>query len=175
MQPTEIKTGKATILVVKVPEGSKEFNIGFWGNPDMGGNNVQALYSSDSRPPIKVLGRIKEVGNWKLLGLSTELTEDQWKEILPKYKYDKHLGEYENYTDSDEYFKTATESGRSLLVANRFFEKNPYGRQPMVKGVCIERQGVDHTRNEYVETKEHRQWREVQDRIGSFLILIKEG
>lgn len=67
-----------------------------------------------------------EIGNWKILGRGNDLTEEQWKGIVAQFVYKSPFGgdggetKYNDYTCDrvDALFKTATESGLSLLKAH---------------------------------------------------------
>ena len=60
-------------------------------------------------------------GTWSILGLSSDLTEDQWMEVVEKYHLQEKYKDYFTQPNSDlcaafcPVFSTAKESGYSLL------------------------------------------------------------
>lgn len=115
MKQQLIQTSKATILVVDLPEGATDVASGndkimYW---------IQYGFAKSLRvanlPP----------GQWQLLGKTFDLSEEQWKDILPRY-----IGGITGYLDyesgrPDALVKSATESGLSLLISNKVFKENP--------------------------------------------------
>lgn len=69
--------------------------------------------------PLHSIIKIPE-GNWRILGKANELTEEQWKEVVPEIhkgayvNCDKKTRSWKDY-NWDFYTDTATESGASLL------------------------------------------------------------
>ena len=64
-------------------------------------------------------------GQWSIVGLAKDLTEEQWKGILPQVRggFAGHIAGYKDYNDNGlsmdkAPLKTATESGLSLLASN---------------------------------------------------------
>lgn len=119
MRQIEIKTGKATLLVVEFPEGIKNINLLADKN-----TNHYRLYYDEGR--MNLNGFIGNhgildfgVGNWHHIGTLDQMTEEVWKGIVeenfvsimmdPSYKY-----------------QSATESGLSLLKANGILLNNKY-------------------------------------------------
>lgn len=198
MQPTEIKTGKDTILVVKVPrQDAKNFRI--FENKLVYNFGLFASFTETINLPTTIN---QSSGNWKIVGPSNELTEDQWKEVVPD-----PLDSYDDYSGTTEkvyieffgglgIFETATESGRSLLIANRFFDKNPYGEKEPNSTVIVETtgtkigccgnltkygsccgNGIPEPYQDYSEdiNPEWIAWQEAEERTGRFIILIKQS
>ncbi|MGJ1432871.1 hypothetical protein ACR79M_14950 [Sphingobacterium spiritivorum] len=116
MKQKQITTGKATIVVVDMPEGSFDPII----------EDCMLKYYVDKH--IEGTGSVWHTkfpfGNYKPLGLPSWITEDQWKEIVDLHY--SHLG-FDDYDSDCEFnvLNTATESGLSLLRANGVVLENP--------------------------------------------------
>ncbi len=67
-------------------------------------------------------------GNWTLLGRAADLTEDQWKLVVPQYK--AVITSYLDYTTGhpDTLVETAIEAGHSAVKAAGLFVSNPYDK-----------------------------------------------
>lgn len=104
-----IDTDKCKLLAVMVPEYGWDFRVDY-------GNRVVLSFACINEPDAIKLPE----GNWQILGLSTELTEEQWSEIV------KYVGlpwcAYKDYRSNSNWFSTAKESGLSLLEANQITE-----------------------------------------------------
>lgn len=105
-------------------------------------------------------------GEWEYLGFSTELNEEQWKEIIESAGW-PYIGLYKNYSTDEsgklnhKPYPTASQSGLSLLEANQCYSKNPYGEyiQDLADG-------------KYKDTKEkHDKFQQAQENTGSWLLL----
>lgn len=96
-------------LLVEVPEKSYghrlyELNDGW---------NIECWYNGYLKY-IQIDG-----GNYQIIGLAKDLSEDQWKEIAEEmYLGERPTGKYENYGFGLPKFETATESGHSLLKSH---------------------------------------------------------
>ena len=99
----EIQTNGITILLVEVPEGAKEFDIS-----DMGSLIYYVEWGNSGYIDLPQ-------GQYQILGKSTELSEEQMKEIC-----DTDGKGYMNYLEhpKNSYCKTVQESYLSLLEAN---------------------------------------------------------
>lgn len=126
----EIKTNGITILFVEVPEDGKDFYI----------NNVGCIrysvggWSKCIEP--EEMGVYLNKDEYEILGKSTELSEEQMKEIVDvdkeaSYWDDEHEEYYVNYNingKSDRYvFSSVQKSYLSLLEANGIVDRNPLG------------------------------------------------
>ena len=101
---TEITTNGITILLVEVPEDARKFKI----------ENGLLLFKADFIPFGIV---ILPSGQYQILGKSTELSEEQMKEILPIYE--GAIRGYRIYTQRPDLLtKDIQESYLSLLEAN---------------------------------------------------------
>lgn len=71
-------------------------------------------------------------GNWTVLGFAQDLTEDQWKQVVPQYK--AAITGYLDYTTGrpDTLVETATESGHSAVKKAGLFVENPYDKDPNI-------------------------------------------
>lgn len=122
----EIQTNGITILLVEVPEDVKLWSI----------DNDNELYLyvsvSDDTPDIIGLGK----GQYQILGKSTELSEEQMKEIcelLAEFGLNGEAKLYMNYKYNKPVPCTFTcgtveESYLSLLEANGIVDRNPYNK-----------------------------------------------
>jgi len=101
---TEITTNGITILLVEVPEDAKKF-VTDW-----------KFLIVDIFSPTQKMIPIPE-GQYQILGKSTELSEEQMKEILPIYE--GAIRGYRIYTQRPDLLtKDIQESYLSLLEAN---------------------------------------------------------
>lgn len=176
-----IDTGKCKLLAVMVPEGASVFKI-------------VMKYKSTSRLPcfedrLKTLyltyegklGALHEIklpqGNWQILGLSTEITEEQWYDLvnsLPDPYSNSHHRNYKDYcrnysiTRSQYIFNTAKESGLSLLEANECYSTNP------MEPVWEQTDANGTPYNKHFDYYSYlRAYKEAQQNTGTWLILRK--
>lgn len=122
-----IETGKCKLLAVMVPEGAtKHLYI-----PKI---NTVAFFNEDSKGRVvteSVKFTFLSEGNWQLLGLSTELTEEQWRDVVEETTFGNNIIPiFRNYNRPLPQWTfacaTAKESGLSLLEANQIYSVNPY-------------------------------------------------
>lgn len=112
---TEITTNGITILLVEVPSVNLIFDI--HDNYLVMGTNTMDVSSKKRKirnGDNKGFINLNKV-DWQILGKSTELSEEQMKEIITLYegkKYKVYTGSYGKYTDK------VQESYLSLLEAN---------------------------------------------------------
>lgn len=132
MKQKQITTGKATIVVVDMPEGAHKINVveGCYGNE----YKDQIVYNLKEYTENQILDHIKQIdlpsSHWKLLGQFSQITEDQWKEIVESdYRGYKHYWKDNGFVPRgfNHRYKTATESGLSLLRAHGVVLENPLG------------------------------------------------
>jgi len=120
MKQQLIQTTKATILVVDLPEGVRDIKV----------FNDELPYISYFIDASRTGRKYIEPGQWQLLGKTFELSEELWRDIVQvKKKYiPGGYGIYFLNQESENYdLDTATESGLSLLTANKVNRENPYG------------------------------------------------
>lgn len=127
-------TDKGSFIAVRVPDNSDKYFIGGFC-PTC---NKQGLYHCMDTP---MCGETKDdlksyngdelienteipTGNYHLIGKASELTEEQWKEIVD-CKYDNRWVDYESKGSPNMFFSTPEYSFKSLARANGFYwEKN---------------------------------------------------
>ncbi|MGJ1369557.1 hypothetical protein [Sphingobacterium spiritivorum] len=120
MKTIEITTGKATIVVVDMPEEC------FVSQISIGGGLIETAIGF---PDGSYRGINKFNQNLKELGPLSQVTEDQWKEIVDQ---SLHTGLHPHYVNGinppNAYcYQNATESGLSLLRANGVVLENALG------------------------------------------------
>jgi hypothetical protein len=104
----EIKTGKARMLLVEVPEGADRFTIhGLFKH-----NNFM-YYKKDGECVNRKFGF--EVD---FLATTKTLSENQAKEVIPIHSPTIFMSAYEDYSDYWPWFYTALESFTSLLQSH---------------------------------------------------------
>lgn len=155
-----INTGKCNILAMMVPEGAKA-----WINPYIKEYlHVGHIHGDAHSLPLPE-------GNWQILGISTELTEEEWTNLLPIEVTNIQgfiCGDYIDYLDRNNYYETAKESGLSLLEANQCFSVNPYGKEaPIVSDPD------PHSQYYGAQMDELYRWQQAQENTGKWLILNK--
>lgn len=96
-----------------------------------------------------------EVGKWQLIGLTSEVTEDQSKMMVDK---EVRYMAFKNYIDDLKISQTALKAFKSLMQHLKVYEVNPYGETPY----CGDRRiyGSD-------------KWKEAQERTGKWVVLFK--
>lgn len=123
MKQKQITTGKATIVVFDMPEEAIKPHIYIVGELTY---LVYHVKSGDGYEQVNV--PISE-GKWDSIGPLSQVTEDQWKEIVDQ---SLHTGLHPHYVNGinppNAYcYQNATESGLSLLRANGVLLENPLG------------------------------------------------
>ena len=111
----EIQTNGITLLLVEVPEDASDFRI------DYASIIVLSWATTNENGSIELSS-----GKWVILGKSTELSEEQMKEICWQVSFGNYTG-YKNYNQAkcsdfrdivESSFSTVQESYLSLLEAN---------------------------------------------------------
>lgn len=132
----QITTNSLSILFIEVPENAKEVAIGY-------NDNGSLFYLSNKKSESVEL----PFGLWKILGKSTELSEEQMKEIcqsieIDDYTYDERVfyDMYRNYSLDESYWNlkcdqcsNVQESYLSLLEANGIVDRNLIERPEIEK------------------------------------------
>lgn len=113
-----INTGVAELFLVKVPDKSHKHLF-----TKIHGDNDLVFYIENEFPKVVTLPS----GNYKLLGIAHELTEDVWRKIVKtNFRFNiKYNTLFLDYSTMHFKFKTATESGLSLLMADGIYAENP--------------------------------------------------
>lgn len=156
-----IKTNGKNVCIVQVPEGATDITIS-----DQNGLWYRSGKVWDDSAPVCL-----PPGNWRILGLSNELSEEQMKdvcEVAQEVSYwDDINDEYFVYYGHDgigaRYAHTVQESYASFLTANKLFSENPY-RKPESR--------LHHFH--YTYELDLVRWQEAQQHVGKYLILIEE-
>lgn len=117
----EINTAKCSIIAVKVPN-----NV-----IDLGRIGTKLFYGIGFPNPEKIIN----IGfNFEILGLSSEITEEQAKNIVDEKPYFNYNHPFSS--NSNECFcKTAVKSLQTLLQANKVYEVNPYSYSGNIKPI----------------------------------------
>ncbi len=124
MKQVTITTGKATIVVVDLPEGA--FNIKCVSFRPYG---IYYIVKSAKAPRGKVGCFVKTDFQVMNLGHVSKVSDDLWDKIVDWNE--EHLF-YFKYPNKDwQGDITATESGLSLLKANGVVMDNPLGEEPL--------------------------------------------
>jgi hypothetical protein len=143
-----------TIAAIKVDPDEYDFSLNY--------NSSGLLSQNDeSEAPFPHVYWLPQ-GPWQILGLSDQLSEEQWRELVHKQST---FGDY-YYVANNRSFDTATEAGLSFLEANGVYSKNPLGDEPEMKykNTSCENDIVDYRYDYY-------QWEQAQANTGSWLIL----
>ncbi|MGJ1419965.1 hypothetical protein ACR79T_10090 [Sphingobacterium spiritivorum] len=126
MQTIKITTGKATIVVVDMPEGSTG-HIRILGAPNRTMIRAQIIScangTSKGRTSYFVKHNIPQ-GHWKLFGHLSQVTEDKWQDIVDVSDEGFECWNYEE-NDWGYHGFDPESSGLSLLRANGVLLENP--------------------------------------------------
>ena len=132
----EIKTNGITILLIEVPEDAKLLQI----TQNASGRNLSYKVNNTTHPFGYTHIKLPE-GNYQILGKSTELSEEQMKEIVERK--DWLWGKM-----------TYLSSYLSLLEANGIVDRNPFDKSGMTFS------------SEY-----QNKWQESQSKVKHYLVL----
>jgi hypothetical protein len=112
----QISTGKAELLIVKVPEGAANFAY----------LPVNEMLQYDI--PVNYVSLIKlPQGNWQIVGISDQLTEEQCAELMQSESMViDNSGNTTLYLSPVDYHATAKEAFASLMQSNECYTLNPY-------------------------------------------------
>jgi len=142
----EIQTNGITILLVEVPEDATRF-VTDW-----------KFLIVDIFSPTQKMIPIME-GSWEILGKSTELSEEQMKEILPIYE--GAIRGYRIYTQRPDLLtKDIQESYLSLLEANGIVDGNSASHPS----------DIDPTNRSHYD-KIEQEWQQAQSKVKHYLVL----
>lgn len=145
LQPKE----GVALLAVKVPEGAWKFSI------TSGDNNLHYKIGT-----IRHIYDLPE-GNWRLLGIATDIPEEVWKGIVHKQST---FGDY-YYVSNGKSFETATEAAMSFLEANEVYSVNPLGDEPKDR--------PDLGLYTKIIREKHMMWQQAEANTGTWVILAK--
>jgi len=164
----EIQTNGITILIVEVPEDAKEFDVHH--------NVLLCFHFNDDVEGINL-----PIGQYQILGKSTELSGEQMREIC-----EECFGRYLDYKNPNlmgeaiAVWETVQESYLSLLEANGIVDRNEYGQieplwEPVCCGLPAESQGYPVCCGVPVPSEESVQlsdlWQEAQSKVKHYLVL----
>ena len=142
----EITTNGITILLVEVPEDATRF-VTDW-----------KFLIVDIFSPTQKMIPIPE-GQYQILGKSTELSEEQMKEILPIYE--GAIRGYRIYTQRPDLLtKDIQESYLSLLEANGIVDRNSASHPS----------DIDPTNRSHYD-KIEQEWQQAQSKVKHYLVL----
>jgi hypothetical protein len=149
----EIKTNGIEVLFVEVPEDAYNFRL----------KNGYIWYDDKN---FKDCCMLEPSGKWVILGKSTELSEEQMKEICEKTGR-KIFRDYNmNYMGVPMSVFTVQESYLSLLEANGIVDRNKYGeRKPEISDPNPSSQYYGS------EMDELSGWQEAQSKVKHYLVL----
>ena len=124
-----IKTDKATLLLVEMPEGAKFIRIETNQAVVPYGQevNYEVPATKESYGYEETEGFALPEGNWQLLGRIPVITEEQADKVIDK---SIHTGLYAHYVNGIPVniycYKESSDSLYSLLQANDIYFENPY-------------------------------------------------
>jgi len=153
MNPITINTGKAELLLVKLPERAKNLFM----------HKDKLFWVIDKHP----WGGFEKLPSktWKILGNPFDFTEEQCNEIMPLIdrvygsSYIDYGTTYKNLSHG--YTGSAKGSFNSLLRANNIYRENPFGEKP--------HETFNHPEWEYIRAK----WQDAENNVGNWICLIK--
>lgn len=145
----EVTTNNQTILLVEVPEDVTGFNLHH--------NILLYPLGNDDVDGIRL-----PIGQYQILGKSTELSEEQMKEICATRF---NGANYHDYLKENVWFKTVQESYLSLLEDNGIVDRVNY-KKPICdcNGKCTEEQ-------QFGCLGDHVIYEEAQSKVKHYLVL----
>ncbi|MGJ1369556.1 hypothetical protein [Sphingobacterium spiritivorum] len=170
MKTIEITTGKATIVVVDMPEEAHKINVveGCYANE----YKDQIVYNVKEYTENQILNHIEQIdlpqGHWKILNQFSQLTEDQWQDIVDVSDEGFECWNYEE-NDWGYHGFDPESSGLSLLRANEVRLENLFGEEPALSDYIFEEhpelvgnpKEYDHDKFEY----DHSYWAKAQSEV----------
>jgi len=173
----EIQTNGITILLVEVPEDAKNFTITEFDWFE----NAPKWYLLHETIEDNCGCPIEFDGDWEILGKSTELSEEQMKEICEYKEIDSYDCDgmvwydiYRNYALDDSYwlnscdqFFTVRESYLSLLEANGIVDRNNLTNPDTTSILGSSPSGIDYEILDELRDK----WQKSQSKVKHYLVL----
>lgn len=158
MQQINKELPNGTMLFVDVPDDADRFKVF---------NDLDKPYLSYF-VGVETYREYLPKGNWKLLGKSTELTEEQLNEIMPAISTAQLDGVW--YSSDGERFihETALESYNSLKESLGVVDVNFIGEEPKNKDCTCSDCKQD---NEVYQEE----WNEAQQQVKSYQVLYKKN
>lgn len=155
------ETEKGEILFVKVPDDSRDFELSKWNYQKQDYvDDLTLIFESKEQYNLKKGDRPHiqlNVKGFKLIGLTSEITEEQVKMILTKSG--GPWSAYRDYTADNNWFASALWSFRSLMQHLQVYEVNPLDKPKEDKTVGM------------VSLIDF--WNYVESRTGKWLVLFK--
>lgn len=160
-------TAKCEGSFVKLPDGAGFIKV-------VNGNNLSYDPNMDAAYGSWASITLPE-GSWQLIGAVKDLTEQQaqsmignipdWKALIYR-NYTAPAKDYRDIVESS--FDTALESFFSLMESLQVYSVNP------IEKPVFEAQFVGHmAQKDYSFLQKMKQWKEVEDRTGNWIVLIK--
>lgn len=140
----KFETDKGQGLFVKVPEGGESFNMSDYDDEAL-------LFYEKSNNDF--ISEVKIPKDYSIIGLTTDITEDQAKNIVWDISIHKIL-----YKGHNMYFTSAISAFKSLMQSLQVYEVNPYS-----KFINPE----DFNEEDILECKD------IQARTGKWIVLFK--
>lgn len=166
-------TGKGDFLAVIVPEDATDFKV-------INGQATLDYYHAGEMYGLE----LPEENEHTIIGLLKDLTEEQWEEIVKDPTWVGGFGNiYDNYLNDkrpihlrENGFKTATESGKSLMEREKIYTVNPYGEKPEYRDYvpAYLNDNFNKKNKEYDFEYDLSQWQEAEKHVGNYLILKAE-
>jgi hypothetical protein len=146
-----------TIGFLEVPSEASSFRISYQGE--------ELVFKSDD-----TFKRIRiEKGNWRIVALSTEVTEEMAREVMPGLSVAQLYGVWYSIGNGERYcHETALEAFNSLKVSLGVVDVNP---MPKPKESDLDSSFFEMQ----VDLRELEQWQEAQQQLKTYLIIIKEN
>ena len=155
---------KGTIGFVEVPMDAEQFELEL---------NNDLYYKKQFMGILTLHLKALPKGNWQILGLSTELTEEVLKDIMSKYSKAKYFDYVNDYTH---YYETAIKSFNSLKQSLGVFDVNKYGIE---KPTFSYEFGEDGTSDVMLDSAQDDfdfksiQWHQEQSKVRKYITLFK--
>lgn len=161
------------ILVIEVPSDAHSFEK--QTNPVEGGEHICFLRGIPDYDCCYT-ENIPD-GNWQILSLHSEMTEEKAKLIMPKiFLHTLEKDVYHNYPDKEDYLTSAVESYQSLVKSIGLVTENPFaisGREP-IEG-DFTKNATDHQYALGIYVWRHKKWHEAQKQVKNYLVLIRDN
>lgn len=154
----EHKTEKGTVLFVKVPDDAVGYSLNMFDNIPHIQLRFDKLPYGDS---IKISRKRLEYNPWQLMGLTSEVTEEQAKMIVHAHIEDNgNVYGYFDYPKSDTIKDTVLDSFKSLMQHLQVYEVNPYSH--FTNPEDFDDDAVEHAQ-------------EMSKFVGKWIVLFKEN
>lgn len=172
----QLTTTKTTLLVVKVPENATDFALGnhciCWKSESCIGERDTNGWCQQSLGLFG--GKDYQVNDkYEILGLSNELTEEVWKELM-ETRIDGKWTFYRNYGDGHPWFDSVDSSVQSLFEANGIHWTNPHTKpeEPWFNDSYMNESGSERYSGEMESYREDlHEYEQAEQNSGPFLVL----